>query len=128
MKRTIAILLLAALCAWSTVISRPTQPGRSWQNTPELMPNSATDVLAEDCYVDGITLTLSRSASAAVTVDIYDKQGTPTLILSLTIQPGENYGTPFPSGGRYAPGGVRWVAGTASAVVAHIWGHYPGTQ
>jgi hypothetical protein len=85
---------------------------------PKYVPDSSEDVFTETVYLTEITLT--NVTASSVTIQILDKQAIPLAIVDATLPAKQSYVIRFE--GRYCPGGVSWVAGTASALVGYIRG------
>lgn len=93
-------------------------PTRRVMDRLTLIPNSSTDLTAKDAIVFSIHVT--NVTGTAATVTIQDKQGTPRQILSAYSVPANSFvNIPF-NEGLPMPGGITWVAGTASALVGYI--------
>ncbi len=95
-------------------------PGsRYFDCDPALIPAVAADLLAESCWLEEVVL--SNVTGAAVTVTIKDKQSTPrSLCEALSVA--ANSVTILRFAGRYCPGGLNWVAGSANAIVGSVRG------
>lgn len=85
--------------------------------TPDFVPDSDTDVIGQDCYLEELTFTNAGVATATVTV--LDKQTTPMpVVKDLDIDPGAPVVIRFD--GRWCPGGVSWSASVADTIVGYM--------
>ena len=132
-KRVLLIALLAAgvlsllplRLASQTAIPYPLNFSTQWQSLTGFLPNSSTAVTTADSYID--YLHLANITGSPVTVTITENstncssgvcQWWPTISIpanTVYIQA---------MGGVYSPGGVKWSASNASAVVGWIRGKY----
>jgi hypothetical protein len=97
--------------------SRILGPGE-FETVPKLIPAVAEAVYVGDCHV--VEIQLVNESVAAVTVTIADKQATPRAVIppAISIPAGTDMIWEF--SGRFCPGGITWVAGTASAVTGYV--------
>lgn len=125
MKRLLLLLLVSALWATPPTIRRSDlTPLRGVDFDPMLVPDVEEDVFSKSVYLTEITLT--NVTAGAVVVTVKDKQGTPRNVLGpLTIAANTTYVIRFDA--RNCPGGVRWSADTASAVVGYMRGLQSGS-
>ncbi len=91
----------------------------------QVIPNSATDVVAHTAWI--YQLVVANTTATAATLLVQDKQGTPkTLVPTVSLAPNSLTIMSFPEGVKMT-GGIRWTAGTASALTAEIEAFYePG--
>lgn len=88
-----------------------------YEVTPQYVPSSSADVVAEDVWIEELHLVNNTSTSRTVTIT--DKQGTPVpLLKDITIDPGVEFHRRY--GALYMPGGIAWQASAGSAIAARI--------
>lgn len=91
----------------------PTNFSRFDETTPALVPTSATDVVAQDAWLDQLNFT--NTTAAEITVTVLDKQGTPRAALNSFPVPA-NDAVLISFNRRYMPGGIRWSASATNLV------------
>lgn len=88
----------------------------------QTVPNSATDLTVKDTII--FQIVVANKTGSAATFLVLDKAGSPkTLIPTVSLAANTVMVWNFPDG-VLMTGGVRWQAGTASALDAEIFGVY----
>lgn len=124
----IPVVLLAlwggaiALAQYPWAFSNP--PRTLWESGPAYVPTSTADVSTSTSSVDFITL--SNVTGTAATVTITDAStncasGVCPFLQAVSIAANTTYVLEM-RGGRRFPSGVKWAAGTESAIVGYIRG------
>jgi hypothetical protein len=90
-----------------------------WEFTPQSVPTVAADVFVGDCHI--LEIHLINTTSGAVTATINDKQGSPQPVIPPTVSIPGNSDMIWEFTGRYAPGGVNWVA-SGAGIVGYVRG------
>lgn len=118
MKRFLILLMLAIAPALAqvTLVGGRCDHLDSKSTVPKLIPDSAEDVVSHTSFVEEIVLTNPTAGDVVVTIS--DKQVVPVEILKVTVPATGIVHSRFSC--LYAPGGIRWVAATASAVAGRV--------
>jgi hypothetical protein len=117
-------LLLLAVVARSTAVQGPLFENAPasvfvYETLPGDMPSTDTTVIAKDLWVTEITL--ANDTGSTDTCAVYDKQGTPKIIIPHVSLPAHTiYVINFQA--RYAPGGVSWSCTTGTGVTGTLRG------
>ena len=105
-----------------------TRPGSFTSNIQtkrQFVPATATVLIYQDVYPE--TLTLTNISSSTVTITLWDRQTTPTVVFQSTIAgaaSGSSNNYTVPLGTAWCPGGLVWQADTGSAVYGWISAKY----
>lgn len=114
MKKILLFLATIGGLGAQTLYNFPTEANKTWQILPQAVPTSAADAVVGDAYID--QLQLSNTTAGALTCTVNDKQASPLGITPGAISIAANTIYIIPLGGRWAPGGIRWVCSGAGVV------------
>lgn len=123
---TTALLLLAlSLVLSAQTATAPPAIGQPWQQAIGFVPNTSTAVTTSNSFLQ--FLYLANATSSTVTVTLTDNStacssGACTIWPTVSIAANSVYVASL--GGMYVTGGVKWSAGTATAVVGYMLGNY----
>jgi len=90
----------------------------------KVVPNSAADLTTTDTWI--FQIVVANKTGSAVTFTVKDKQSTPLeLFNAVSLAANSITVAAFPEGVKMI-GGVNWVAGTASALIAEVYAFRKG--